>query len=402
MTVRSASRDQYVVVVAAFVAMLAPGALYSYSLLAAALARAGVLSHVATTVPFAGANFALGLGAVFGGRWMGRISPRTGATAGALLWGCGNLLAAFGGGSAVALALGYGAIGGFGCGLIYISVLTAIDTSFSRRRGLAFGIAVCGFGCGAPLFSKIIAGSLGGGGVALAHAVFGILIAGGMAFALVGVLAAAYLPASGDRTARDRVAATDPVRGRSIALLWVMLFVNALAGLVVIGNALPLVGDLLHASPAVSSEIFATLSLANAIGRLVGGAFCDRFGGAVAFRTLFALQVVAFLTLSYATTPAAIVSALATILMCYGGGFGAMPGLCRTTVGERFSAVYGVLLTAWGCAGIAGLWLSTSLRAFTASFAEAVTPIALLLAVALLLPSMLEVSARPDLLADPS
>jgi OFA family oxalate/formate antiporter-like MFS transporter len=43
------------------------------------------------------------------------------------------------------------------------------------------------------------------------------------------------------------------------------------------------------------------------------------------------------------------------VLLCYGGGFGTAPSLVADTFGTKvMPVVYGVLLTAWSAAGIAG------------------------------------------------
>ena len=48
-------------------------------------------------------------------------------------------------------------------------------------------------------------------------------------------------------------------------------------------------------------------------------------------------------------------AAYAVILLCYGGGFGTMPSFNADYFGTRhMGANYGVLLTAWGAAGVAG------------------------------------------------
>jgi len=94
--------------------------------------------------------------AVFGpsaavlGPWLERNGPRTGALFGAAMYCIGQLVAAL----AIYLKqiwllyIGYGVIGGCGLGISYIAPVSPIQKWFPDRRGLASGVAVCGFGAG--------------------------------------------------------------------------------------------------------------------------------------------------------------------------------------------------------------------------------------------------------------
>ena len=68
------------------------------------------------------------LSAAFGGPWVERRGPRAAATASALFFGGGLLLAGLGLriGSPVLLLLGAGLVGGIGCGLGYIAPVSSL------------------------------------------------------------------------------------------------------------------------------------------------------------------------------------------------------------------------------------------------------------------------------------
>lgn len=53
------------------------------------------------------------------------------------------------------LSLTYGAIGGFGLGLLYLPNVVAVSYYFHQRRALATGIAVCGAGVGCFVFAPV-------------------------------------------------------------------------------------------------------------------------------------------------------------------------------------------------------------------------------------------------------
>ncbi len=99
----------------------------------------------------------LGLSAAFAGKWLERVGPRTVGTVAALCWGGGLALGAAG----IAwhklplLYLGYGAIGGCGLGLGYVSPVSTLIRWFPDRRGMATGLAIMGFGGGAMIAAPL-------------------------------------------------------------------------------------------------------------------------------------------------------------------------------------------------------------------------------------------------------
>src|SRR5438045_5730951 len=99
----------------------------------------------------------LGLSAAFGGPWVERRGPRAAATAAAVLFGSGLILGGIGlaAKQSILVFLGMGVVGGIGCGLGYISPVSALVQWFPDRRGMATGMAIMGFGGGAALASPL-------------------------------------------------------------------------------------------------------------------------------------------------------------------------------------------------------------------------------------------------------
>ena len=73
-----------------------------------------------------------------------------------------------------------------------------------------------------------------------------------------------------------------------------------------------------------------------------------------------------------------VLTALAcAVLLCYGGGFGTMPAFVADYFGaENVGAIYGLMLTAWGFAGVLGPTLIAGLRQSTGQYNEALYVIA--------------------------
>jgi MFS family permease len=95
----------------------------------------------------------LGLSAAIAGKWLEEVGPRMVGVVAACLWGGGFAL----GGIGILthqlwlLYLGYGALGGCGLGLGYVSPVSTLIRWFPDRRGMAAGMAIMGFGGGAMI-----------------------------------------------------------------------------------------------------------------------------------------------------------------------------------------------------------------------------------------------------------
>jgi MFS family permease len=150
--------NRWIIALAGMVLMTSLGAVYSWSLFSAPLIAVFGWSNTTTTATFAMAMFSLAVGAVVGGRWQDRAGPRAVALTGVALWGGGNLLAGLG---TVYFGpwwiyLTYGAIGGFGAGIGYITSVATVTKWFPEQRGLGGGMAVMGFGLGAVVYSFLV------------------------------------------------------------------------------------------------------------------------------------------------------------------------------------------------------------------------------------------------------
>ena len=137
------------------------GSVYSWSVLAGPLTNElGVVAQSAhdwaltdVTWTFSAAIVSLGLSAAIAGTWLEKVGPRMVGLTAAACWGGGFLL----GSAGVAthnlplIYAGYGALGGVGLGLGYVSPVSTLIRWFPDRRGMATGMAIMGFGGGAMI-----------------------------------------------------------------------------------------------------------------------------------------------------------------------------------------------------------------------------------------------------------
>ena len=141
------------------------GSVYAWSVFNAPLTRtqgvvtsgAGDWSLSQVVWIFTVAIIFLGLAAAFGGQWLERVGPRVVGVTAASCWGGGFLVAAAGihTHQLWLLYLGYGALGGCGLGLGYVSPVSTLLRWFPDRRGMATGMAIMGFGGGAIIAAPV-------------------------------------------------------------------------------------------------------------------------------------------------------------------------------------------------------------------------------------------------------
>ena len=412
---------------AALMAVL--GTVYSWSLYAQPLAAAFGWSASTTTWAFATAIFFLGVGAVLGGRLQDRLGPRPVALAGAALWAAGNLAAGLGTAALGApwLYLSYGLVGGLGLGLAYVTPVATVTKWFPGRRGLGGGLVVAGFGLGAfgynlvlrgaPRFAaaareagEVLAARQAGAAATLSAASTAAVTAAftwsGLAFAALGLAAAALLrnppsspqgPIPSPEPHQTTVAGPAPasldwppdlaLRTPQFWALWAMLFLNVTAGILFISSAVPLLRELTGASAEAAQAAYGLIALANAAGRFLWGAISDRLGRRLAYALIYGSQVAVFAMVGGVHDLVAVSALFAVVLLGYGGGFGTMPSLVADWFGTRHLGVnYGWILSAWGCAGVAGPIFVATVKDATGSYAGALPVMAGVLAAAVVLP----------------
>jgi OFA family oxalate/formate antiporter-like MFS transporter len=102
---------------------------------------------------------------------------------------------------------------------------------------------------------------------------------------------------------------------------------------------------------------------------------------------LYLIQVVIFFVLPHVRDLTLFTAAFALIGLCYGGGFGTMPSFTADFFGAKYmGGIYGWILLAWGMAAIPSPIMIAHVRQNTGSYGPAITVIAIVMLVSLVLP----------------
>src|SRR5262249_56484083 len=108
------------------------------------------------------------------------------------------------------------------------------------------------------------------------------------------------------------------------------------------------------------------ISIANGTGRFLWAWLADLTGRRTVFLAMFLVQAIAFWLMTSVSTFSIFTALAFVILMCYGGGFGTMPAFAADYFGPKdVGSIYGLMLTAWGFAGVLGPTLIARIRQST-------------------------------------
>jgi len=338
----------------------------------------------------------LGFAAFVGGLWMRKSGPRRVAIVAGIFYGAGVFLASFSGGHLYWLYFSYGFLGGIGLGLGYIVPVATLVKWFPDKRGMITGIAVAGFGAGALITAPIATRLIASVGVLKTFAVLGIayFIAVTVAALFIKDPPQGFAPAGWKPTAAQTKQRTDRDYTLGEALgkwqwyaLWAMLFLNTSAGISIISQAAPMAQEITRVSAAVAAGMVGIISIANGSGRFLWAWLSDAIGRRAVFFTMFLIQAVVFAVIPHVTGFGLFTTLAFIVLLCYGGGFGTMPAFATDYFGPtNVGSIYGLMLTAWGFAGVFGPMLIANIRQSTGHYSQALSVIAGIVLVSAVLP----------------
>ncbi|KAI8587218.1 major facilitator superfamily domain-containing protein [Geranomyces variabilis] len=360
--------------------------------------------------------------AVFGctaallGPWLERNGPRKGAMIGSTLFFIGNLITALGVHvqSLALVFVGYGGIAGAGLGISYIAPVSPLQKWFPDLRGLAAGLAVCGFGAGSifsPYTQKALIGpNYANTGVENLGVPKTFIILGACYFVVMMTASLVLrMPPPGyavkgmdihtvkgaesfggvapTKTLNDGDAALDKneshhtivavpehnrltaanfslrlheaLASREYILMYIMFLCNEATGLLIISKIQSITQNQMGQTADVAANINSALGGCNLCGRLIVPTLSDFLGR----RKPFFLVSLCVQTLFLALLPGAIdnqqyglfLTCAFVIAFFYGAGFGLIPAFLSDQFGSRnVGATHGVILTGWSAVSVCG------------------------------------------------
>ena len=336
-------------VVAATVLNAPLGSLYAFSVFLKPLEALLGLSRADLALVFALASGGFGAGMILAPHFFGLAATSTLVLACATASALGIAVAATADGL-VQLAVGYGVLFGAGGGAAYILAQQAVNLAVTRRHGLVNGYIVGLYPAGAMIAAPLFGWSIREfgvratlGGLATVLAVTGSISAWLIAQSRVTLAAAAAASIAPDEGERRR-----PVFWR----LWIVFFLAASAGLMVLSQAAGIITAYGGTTPLA---IYGTTFIAGtiAVARLGGGWMVDWLTIPAVAAGAHAVALAGNVALTLWPGPGVSVLALALV----GLGYGVISGVTAAAVAVYWRrALYGRMASriylAWCAAAI--------------------------------------------------
>lgn len=413
----SRTSNRWVILVAAILVQLSIGSVYAWSVFGKALQSEEAFgwSKGKAAVPFSVVIGMIFIGSYVGGRIQDARGPRVVALTGGVIYSIGVIMASFASNPDLfwVLVLGYGVIGGFGLGMVYIVPIAMLQKWFPDKPGLITGLAVAGFGFGAvitaPVGQALIDNTPSVPTKAFLWLGIGYLIALliGAAFfanppkgagAEQGGAPAADAAAARDEEAESAVADFTPPEALGTVqwyLLTLILTMSVTAGISLISVAAGSATDIADYSKTAAASLVGILAIFNGGGRILWGWLSDMIGKMPAFMGILGLQAVCLLLIPHVSNKALFAVLAALVYTCYGGAFGTMPSTAGRFFGVRnVGAIYGLMLVGWSIGGIVGPLLVANLIGNDKNYTLGFTVIGIITAASLVIPLVTKKPSR--------
>jgi MFS family permease len=354
---------------------LALGVLYTWSLFKGAIEKEFGWKGAQLNDPYALCCLVFAFTMILAGRCQDKLGPRLTASLGGLLVGAGLVLISTNSSYAIWL-LGFGVLVGAGIGFGYSSATPpALKWFPPSKTGLIAGLVVAGFGLAPVYLAPLSQYLLGHYQLQTSMRIFGfafVVIVCGLAQLLTNPpsgYSAAPKPAPGAAAKAPAASATpgEMLRTPNFWLLWVIYFIGAGAGLMVISSVSGMAKKSMGEAAFVA---VAVLAVGNAAGRIIAGMLSDAIGRRWTLMLVLLFQaVLMFVAIPVTASPnmaaGVIVLVAALIGANYGANLALFPSYTKDLWGlKNFGVNYGLVFTAWG---VGGLVLSRLQQTLTAS-----------------------------------
>src|SRR3954452_18148610 len=305
-----------------------------------------------------------------------RIGPRTVATIGGLLFSAGLFLASFTQSLGMLYAT-WGVMVGAGLGFGYLAPITVGSKWFPDQRGLVNGLAIGIFAAGSGIFGPIAGISVERYGW---RTTFQLMAGLFFVFTMVGAYLLKNPPESYTVPAPAAASSRKPrtyvdmptsqvLRIPMFYVLWFAYALGTTAGTMVISQLVPFA----RSSGLGSREAGFAITIGavgSAFGRFFSGWLSDHLGRLSTLRTIIVLSMIATPLLYIERNSIVLFYVLLFLVYyCYGTQLSVYTALAGDFYGPKYLATnYGMLLLAWGFAGVLGPVIGSRVYAATGSY----------------------------------
>ena len=352
-------------IVPAILITLPIGSVYAFSLFSTEMMNILHCSFKEIQIAFSLSIFFLGMGAAFGGSIVEKNINKS-ALLSAVLFSIGLITTSFGLfiQNIWLIYIGYGVLCGIAQGIGYLTPVKTLLMWFPNHKGLATAISIISFGLGSgfcTLLHKIFYCSVG------IISTFQILAVIYFVMMLIGGLLIKKPYKETEIKTSQKFSYKNVLKDRFFICSWIFMFLNISAGLSLIGSSVNIFKEL-NISENIIVVLMVLAGLFNGGFRLVFAWISDVLKYRLNIWLIISILSIGFMTCSIAF-PLSLVFMVVLINATYGGGFSTVPSI----LSEKYditclSRVHGLVLSAWGIAGLIGNNISTVIYSVANSF----------------------------------
>ncbi|MFH1489902.1 MAG: OFA family MFS transporter [Pseudomonadota bacterium] len=350
---------------------LALGILYTWSIFKDSIKQsietggAGAFTWDLSTLndPYAVCCIVFAFAMILAGKCQDKWGPRITALVGGVLVGLGFILISRSNVYAVWI-IGFGLLAGTGIGFGYSAATPpALKWFPPAKTGLIAGLVVAGFGLASVYIAPLSQVLLRVWGLQNAMLFFGIaflVVVSGFSMMLVNPPPDYRMEEKDSRgdqplsISRRDAGPSEMMKTRSFYTIWLIYFIGAGAGLMVIGSV---AGMAKQSMGEYAFLAVAIMAIGNAAGRVIAGLLSDKIGRRATLTAMLMFQALLMLAaipvVGSENTHGFVLVLLATLIgFNYGTNLSLFPSLTKDNWGlKNFGINYGIVFTAWGVGG---------------------------------------------------
>lgn len=355
--------ERWRVVIGGIICQFCAGMLYSWSIYVNPLVEQHGWVKTSVSFTFSITTLLIPIIMIFAGKLLDKKGPTKVAMIGAVSLTCGLIVSSFAN-SIPMLYLGFGVLNGIGVGFIYGVPIATCVKWFPDKKGFISGMSVAGFGLGSIIFAPIGTSLILSMGPHATFRIQAIITIIGMCVGAPLMKAApdGYMPEGWTPPAVAAAAggkhdytSSEMVKVKQYWFLLIMYLFANIAGLTIIGHASPIAQEVAKLTPVQAGTIVSVLSVANTLGRFIGGSASDKIGAGKVVTILYIIDAVLLLLMKGMTNFGLIAVGIGGLAVCFGAMMGAYPSIVFDYFGAKYySTNYALVFLAYGIGGIIG------------------------------------------------
>lgn len=338
-------RQRYSYLINGLLTMLCMGASYAWGVFVVPLENQFGWLRTQTSLAFTLNIMLFAVGNIATGLLSRRFRFSTLLRIGALMMGAGFFLTSLAS-HAWQLYFTYSLLCGFGAGLAYNCVVSAIPQWFPEKPALMTGILLVGYALSSAIFGPLCNAVISESGTASAFRLISLV-------SLFGLLLTSFrtavpteaqkksLPSPVLRTTNTRIDVPTGamIKTPSFWLTFFMLCFTSGSGMIFINHLSPMLTEELGVQASFAAAVVSATFFFNASGRIIGGWFLDRLG---LKSTLFSITGLMLLAVSLAafglrsTSTILLTSSGVFALFAFGANANMIPSLVRELFGDKY------------------------------------------------------------------